>query len=169
MKTPFFKSFAIFGFLTSFSLLTLSCEVDGVYKAKYDFPEVGWRVRDVPTFTFRVEQPDAPLNYYYVVRNDVDYAYYNLFIKYTLSDSSGRVLRSRMEEMTLFNPKTGEPYGNGLGDIFDHRIKATSLQNFRFPSPGNYTLKIEQYMRQDPLAGLMTIGLTIEKPESSQR
>ncbi|MFN3589261.1 MAG: gliding motility lipoprotein GldH [Spirosomataceae bacterium] len=168
MKTPFFKSFAILAFLTSASALMFGCEVDGVYKAKYDFPEIGWRVRDVPSFTFRIEQPDEPLNYYYIIRNDVDYAYYNLFIKYTLSDSSGRVLQSRMEEITLFDPKTGKPLGNGLGDLFDHQIKATSLQNFRFPTSGSYTLKIEQYMRQDPLAGLMTIGLTIEKPDSSK-
>ena len=102
MKIPFFKSFASISSLIALSLLLFSCEVDGVYKAKHDFPEIGWRVRDIPSFTFRVEQPQEPLNYYYVVRNDVDYAYYNLFIKYTLSDSSGRVLRSKMEEIILF-------------------------------------------------------------------
>ena len=35
-------------------------------------------------------------------------------------------------------------------------------------APGTYTLKIEQYMRQDPLAGILTMGLTIEKPEAQQ-
>jgi gliding motility-associated lipoprotein GldH len=168
MKIPFFKSFASISSLIALSLLLFSCEVDGVYKAKHDFPEIGWRVRDIPSFTFRVEQPQEPLNYYYVVRNDVDYAYYNLFIKYTLSDSSGRILRSKMEEIILFDPKTGKPLGDGIGDLFDHQIKATSLQDFRFPTPGTYTLKIEQYMRQDPLAGILTMGLTIEKPEAQQ-
>ncbi|MFN3783740.1 MAG: gliding motility lipoprotein GldH [Spirosomataceae bacterium] len=166
MKNALIKSVSFF--FTSFFICSflMSCEVDGVYKGKKDFPELGWRVRDIPTFTFKVERPEEPLNYYYIVRNDVDYAYYNLFIKYTLLDSSGRVIRAKMEEITLFDPKTGKPFGKGLGDIFDHQIKATSLQNFRFPAPGNYTIKIEQYMRQDPLAGIMTMGLTIEKPET---
>jgi gliding motility-associated lipoprotein GldH len=63
--------------------------------------------------------------------------------------------------MDLFDPITGAPLGDGLGDIFDHRILAVSNQ--RFPENGLYRFKIQQFMRQDSLPLILSVGLRVEK------
>jgi gliding motility-associated lipoprotein GldH len=68
--------------------------------------------------------------------------------------------------MLLLDPKTGEPKGSGTGDIFD--IQVLALPNQRFAKPGEYTLTLEQYMRQDQLPGLMAMGVRVAKHEEKK-
>jgi len=63
--------------------------------------------------------------------------------------------------MTLMNPKTGEPLGAGAGDIFDHQFLALPHQHFA--RPGTYKLTLEQYMRQNQLPGIMSVGVRVAK------
>jgi gliding motility-associated lipoprotein GldH len=69
--------------------------------------------------------------------------------------------------MTLMDPKTGEPRGSGTGDIYDHQILA--LRNQRFAQPGNYTITLEQYMRQDQLPGLMAMGVRVARADDKAK
>ena len=62
----------------------------------------------------------------------------------------------------LFDQKTGKPLGDGLGDIYDHKV--ISSRSFMFPTKGKYTIKLKQYMRQDPLPYIMSMGVSVEKP-----
>ena len=73
-----------------------------------------------------------------------------------------------MEELILFDSKTGKPLGDGLGDIFDHKFKIKSLSNYRFPKAGEYTFSVEQNMRQDPLLGVMSVGVSVEPVRPKQ-
>ena len=71
--------------------------------------------------------------------------------------------------MYLFDPKTGQPYGNGLGDLFDQKVHF--LKNYNFPATGKYTIKVLQYMREDQaLSGIASFGIKIEKsqPQAAQ-
>lgn len=61
------------------------------------------------------------------------------------------------------DPKTGEPQGKGMGDIYDNQI--LSLSSVKFPQKGEYIFSIQQYMRQDPLPDIMSIGIRVEKAE----
>jgi gliding motility-associated lipoprotein GldH len=81
-------------------------------------------------------------------------------VQYTLEDSTGNVQSKALQNMDLFDPVTGKPLGEGLGDIFDHRILAIS--NHHFQQPGQYRFKIQQYMRQDSLPLILSIGLRVE-------
>jgi len=58
---------------------------------------------------------------------------------------------------------TGEPLGDGAGDIFDHQV--LGLKNQVFPQNGTYTIKLQQYMRRDPLPGIMAVGVRVEKQD----
>jgi gliding motility-associated lipoprotein GldH len=66
--------------------------------------------------------------------------------------------------MDLFDATSGKPLGDGLGDIFDHRILA--LSDYRFETAGTYRFKIEQYMRQDTLPMILSMGLRVEFSQS---
>lgn len=164
-KVPPF--FGLFGCLVSLCLVLglTSCQPDGLFKGKIDMPEEGWALTQKPTFEFEIPDNAAPYQFAYIVRNSMEYPYYNLFIRHTLRNEKKEVLQTKLEELTLFDAKTGKPFGAGLGDLFDHKIVSKSL-NRRVPlPPGKYTLELEQFMRQDTLAGVMTVGISVETPK----
>ena len=76
----------------------------------------------------------------------------------------GKALVSTLQNMDLFDPVSGKPLGEGLGDIFDHRILA--LSNQQFPGKGLYRFKVQQFMRQDSLPLILSVGLRVEKSDS---
>lgn len=152
--------------LIGIALLT-GCDKNTVYSEYEDIEDGKWYVNHAPAFTFRIEDASQPYNVYYNLRNALSYPYYNLYLTRYLSDSSGRVIESRLDELLLMDPKTGEPQGDGLGDIFDHKVLIK--QNFRFPKPGQYTIRIKQYMRQNPLPDVLSVGISVEKSVGSKQ
>lgn len=49
---------------------------------------------------------------------------------------------------------------SGMDDIYEHRIKLTDPQYLK---AGVYHFRVEQIMREDPLANVMDVGLRVEK------
>ncbi len=154
-------------FLYAFSLIIIcaACDPDRVYEENYTIEDNKWYIDTIPSFRFTIEDTTIPYNIYYNVRNALSYPFYNLYLTYYLMDEQGKQISARLQELTLLDPKTGKPLGDGLGDIFDHRIIA--LQNYKFPKPGKYTMKVKQYMRQDPLPAIMSVGIRVEKATGS--
>jgi gliding motility-associated lipoprotein GldH len=132
-----------------------------VFKDYTDIADGRWFIKNTPVFPFDIRDAGVPYNLFYNVRNAKSYPYYNLYLTRVLTDSAGRTLDSRLDELILMDEKTGKPLGDGLGDIFDHKVLIR--QGYRFPKPGRYRLTIKQYMRQDPLPDVLSVGLTVEK------
>lgn len=132
-----------------------------VYEKNIDFSKKIWLVDSIAQFEFEITESNLTYNLYYNVRNSISYPYHNLYVRHTLEDSLGVVLASALQNMNLFDPLTGAPLGDGLGDIFDHRILAIS--NHRFPENGLYRFKVQQFMRQDSLPLILSVGLRVEK------
>jgi gliding motility-associated lipoprotein GldH len=132
-----------------------------VFKDYTDISDGRWFIKNTPAFSFEIRDAGVPYNMFYNVRNAKSYPYYNLYLTRILADSAGRTLDSRLDELILMDEKTGKPLGDGLGDIFDHKILIR--QGYRFPKPGHYRFTIKQYMRQDPLPDVLSVGLTVEK------
>ncbi len=151
----------LFAVVVAFFLI--SCGDQAVYKEIRDFQNGEWKIANIQKFQFEINDNSQPLRINYMIRNAVGYPYYNLYLKNTLKDSTGKVLEQGMEELILFDEKTGKPKGDGLGDLFDHRIGAGQYTSFQFPYVGKYTFEIQQNMRPDPLVGLMSIGIEVEK------
>ena len=137
------------------------CNPNTVYSEYEDIDKGLWYVNHAPTFTFQIADAGQPYNIYYNLRNSLSYPYYNLYLTRYLTDSSGRTVESRLDEIILMDPKTGEPRGDGLGDLFDHKVLIKP--NYRFPKAGSYTIRIRQYMRQNPLPDILSVGITVEK------
>lgn len=153
------RSTAFFLIISGFFIFT-SCSDSRIFDNDFDLPEAAWHVDSVQTFTIDVKDTTLRYNLYHKIRNASDYEFYNLYIKYTIADSLHQKLDSELQEMILFDPKTGTPYGSGLGDIFSHEFPAR--QNYRFPSPGKYYFKVQQYMRQTSLNGIHSVGLRVD-------
>lgn len=148
-------------------VLLLSCtDTNVVYKEYTDINDGKWFIKNAPSFTFEITDATIPYNIYYNLRNSLSYGYYNLYLTRYLRDDKGKELESRLDELILLDPKTGKPNGDGLGDIFDHKV--LMKRNYRFPKPGKYTVQIRQYMRQDPLLNILSVGITVEKAVSAR-
>jgi gliding motility-associated lipoprotein GldH len=138
-----------------------ACDSPAIFKETVDFDGNRWYVRQVPSFAFTIEEPQQPYSIYYNLRNTSTYPYYNLYVTRTLLDSAGRVLDRKLDQLQLADATTGKPLGSGLGDLYDHKILA--MKAFRFPYKGKYTITIQQYMRQNPLPEIQSVGLSIER------
>lgn len=145
-----------------------SCDPDRVFEKNQDIENTSWKKEDTVSFEFEI--PDSTLSYnlYYTVRYNNTYPKYNLFTRYFLYDSSHHLLKTPKlpEDMYLFDIKTGRPYGKGLGDVFDQKI--SFLKDYRFPYQGKYQLKVVQYMR-DPISGILSFGLRVEKSAAEKQ
>ncbi len=147
-------------FLGLIWFLGSSCDSDRVFERNIDLADRIWHKDSVITFDFEIEDPNFSYNIYYNIRNTTSYPFYNLYLNHTLENTIGAVLSNNLDELFLFDQNTGEPLGSGMGDIFDHRIIV--LESLRFPSKGNYQFHTQQYMRQEELRQIMSIGIRIE-------
>ncbi len=144
--------------------IVLSCnDEQRVFEKNIDFDEQSWVVSNIPAFEFEILETTRTYDLFYNVRNSISYPYHNLYVKYSLEDTLGNVISSKLQNMDLFDPVTGKPYGEGLGDIFDHRILA--LDKHQFDRPGVYRFKVQQYMRQDTLPMILSVGLRVAYSE----
>ncbi len=144
-------------------VVAFSCNTDPntVYKQHEDIEDGKWFLKNEPTFTYEIADTTQRYNVFYLVRNSQAYPYYNLYIKQFLLDDKQKPINETLNELILMDEKTGKPLGDGMGDLFDHKIVA--LKNFKFSRKGKYSIKIRQYMRQDPLPEILSMGISIEK------
>jgi gliding motility-associated lipoprotein GldH len=149
------------GLLLLAALFFVSCDQQRVFEQKADIPNNSWAVSEAPEFTFTVPDTSQRYDVYFIIRHDLDYAFYNLYVRHTLTGPEQNVLSSLLHEIILLDKKTGQPKGKGSGGIFDYRVRA--LRNQTFPRTGPYVLKVQQYMRRDPLPGIMAVGIRVEK------
>jgi gliding motility-associated lipoprotein GldH len=150
-------------YLLLFSLVIIagSCDSNSVYKDHEDIEDGQWYVKHEPAFTFEITDTTQTYNVYYLVRNSIAYPYYNLYVKRFLLNDKNKIVNEALNELILMDEKSGKPLGDGLGDLFDHKIMA--LKSYRFPGKGKYTFKVRQYMRQDPLPEILSMGVSVEK------
>jgi gliding motility-associated lipoprotein GldH len=158
--TPF-RLFA----LLCLAVLTSGCDKNVVYKAHEDIEDGLWYIKNKPDFKVEITDTLASYNLYYLVRNAMQYPYYNLYLTRKTTTPGGKS-SSSLEEIFLSNQTTGKPYGKGLGDLFDHKI--AFLKDYRFPRSGTYTYTLSQSMRQNPLPFVISVGISVEKIEKAE-
>ena len=155
------------GALLSLCGLLSACDPNRVYEENTDLKSPSgdayvWDVQQRPAFTFTIADTTARYDVYFNVRNASGYGFYNLYLRHTLTSPTGRLVgQPLLHQLLLMDPKTGEPLGSGAGDIFDHEFLA--LKKLHFAQPGAYKLTLEQYMRQNQLPGIMSVGVRVEK------
>jgi gliding motility-associated lipoprotein GldH len=143
-----------------------SCDDSRIYDSTVKIKEGIWLEKDSLAFDFTVPEDIKGYNLFYNIRYNKDYPYHNLYIKHYLLDSAGKQISSNLMNMDIFDPKTGKPLGKGLGDSFDYSV--LFIGNYDFPYKGKYTLISKHYMRDEPLKGIESFGLKIEKVKGTQ-
>ena len=140
--------------------MSISCDSSRVYEDYEDFEEAFWHMDSVQSFPFEITDIEKKYNLLATFRNSSAYPFYNIYFQYTLTDSLDSVVVKELKEADLFDPKTGQPKGSGLGDLFDHTVPL--LENYSFTSEGIFYLKMQQQMRLDSLPFILSVGARVE-------
>jgi len=149
----------VFIFFCSLLLLGSCGDKNRIYEQNIDIKDNNWRIEDTKEFRFEITDTTQTYNVYFNIRNALFYEYYNLYMSQTLINPVGQKMHIKLHELYLMDKKTGEPLGKGAGDIFDHTVLALKKQQFKIP--GTYTIRLTQYMRKNPLPGIMAVGIKV--------
>lgn len=146
-----------------FLLLTIglySCDSSRIYE---EFNEVDrfWRTEETLSYEFEIEDAQVAYSVIAEFKNDLTYPYRNFYFNYRLLTSTDSVLKESLEQIQLFEPKSGKPYGSGIGDQYNNEMVLE--ENIQFPGTGNYQIDLKQFMRVDSLTGIQRVGVRIEK------
>lgn len=155
------KAFFVISSIILSSLLLNSCDSKRQFEDYHDFKDAYWHKDSVQSFTFEIEDASMKYDILAQVRNTPQYPFYNLYYQYCLTDDNGDTIKNELKEVLLFHSKTGEPLGNGLGDLFDN--SSLSHQGITFPNSGKYTATFRQMMRMDSLPFILSVGCRVEK------
>ena len=159
----YFRQASLFLVAVFFLMVFTRCDDSRLYEENVNFDQKTWAVDTLPVFRFQIDEAEQPYNIYWNVRNTVSYPFRNLYLTYYLEDTLGHTIEQDLFEMNLFEPRTGEPYGSGLGDIFSHQVLA--LPNYHFDTVGMYQIRLQQYMRRDTLPEILSVGVRVEAAE----
>ena len=143
--------------------LAVSCNSDRIFEKNVKINDRIWDIGNPAIFRFEIQDTHVPYDFYFNLRNSILYPYLNIYLNYSLMDTLGNVSRADLVNIRLFDSRTGEPLGDGLGDIFDHQYQV--IDEYRFNNPGFYQMRVTHYMRPDSLPEIMAVGLRIEREE----
>jgi gliding motility-associated lipoprotein GldH len=144
-----------------FFTFLISCDDSRVFEENLDIENKIWIADSAKRFQFSVKDTDKRYNLYFNLRNTVSYPYENIYVTYTLRDTLNNQLKKELINFNLFDPKTGKPFGSGLGDVFDHQLPI--LNNYKFDHSGPFVFQLQQYMRMDSLPEVISAGLRVER------
>lgn len=146
------------GFLFFSIFFVVSCIDDSVYFSESKSIKNPWVKDTLVEYDFTIEDTAKSYNIYTIVRNNNNYPYRNIIFFISLKDRFG-IVRKDTLEYEIANP-TGEWRGKGIGDLKENLLVYTD--GYKFPFSGDYSIKINQAMRDKNLVGIEDISLIIE-------
>lgn len=148
-----------FLFLSSLSLLLISCNSNVIYTGSAEFKDNRWQLMETPVFEVPINDTINSNNLFFTIRTGSDYPFRNIFLFVTATSPDGKILTDTLQYYLADD--SGKWYGKGFGNI--HELKLPYKSNVFFPAGGEYLFKIQHGMRTEELSGIYDIGLRIEK------
>ena len=139
-----------------------SCDSARIYE-EFNEVEQFWRTDQALTYAFEIEDPKTSYTVIAEIKNDLNYPYRNFYFNYRLQTEGDSVLKESLEQIQLFEPISGKPFGSGIGDQYNNEMILE--EGIQFPVAGKYQIDLEQFMRVDSLTGIQRVGVRIEKVE----
>lgn len=151
----------IFQFVITVTILALfgACNLNHVFEQYQPVTNRSWDKDSVLVFTVPVKDTTSNHNIYISIRNDVRYAYSNLWLFVSIEQPGGKSVQDKFE-ITLADP-SGKWLGEGFGGLKTREVIYRS--SVFFPISGDYKIKVQQGMRDDILKGISDVGVRIEK------
>ena len=139
----------------------VSCDKSVYYDHNETIEKEEWRTDHILKYEIDIKDTMDVFNMFIHVRNQIDYAYCNLFLFVNTTFPNGQMAKDTLE--CLLADQSGKWYGKGRGNYRDSKI--LFKPQLRFPLIGIYYIDIQQAMREEPLKGISNIGISLETKE----
>ncbi len=146
--------------LAAFSLSCMAaCGPDYVYKGVKEIPGGQWAYQDTLNFNFTVTDTSARYNFYLDIEHSDTFAFQNVYLNLYTRFPDGHRL-TRLRSLDFFDSQ-----GAATGRCSGKRcaLQAVLQENAFFREPGDYVLTVGQNTRRNPLPGMYSVGLRLEK------
>ena len=146
-------------------LLVASCDSKRVYDVYKSVPN-HWHKDSI--VSFHITPPDSikPYNLFINLRNTEAYKYSNLYLIVEMDFPHGKIIKDTLE-YRMADP-TGKLLGDGITGVKENKL--WYKEGVVFAESGDYTVKIQQAMREngkvdgvEELDGITDVGFRIEK------
>lgn len=156
--------FNFFLFVFSFSLFLIGCGKDFEYQKKYEIADNSWSYPDSLNFNFNIEDTTRIYNLFLEVEHQDNYSFQNLYTQIHTKFPGGERLS---ETLSL---ELADKAGNWMGGCSGSTctLLIPIQQNAFFNAEGSYEITIEQYMRKNPIDGIISISFMLEKTKSTR-
>ncbi|MEI9808477.1 MAG: gliding motility lipoprotein GldH [Bacteroidota bacterium] len=142
-------------------LLAVSCTTVDLYEKTVPVPGHAWQSSFQPAFDFTIKDTTQYYQPYLVLRHNEKYNFNNIYINLYVKGPGQDTAQKYLLDLELANNEGGWK-ATGMDDIYEHRIE---LDKPKYLKAGNYTFKVEQIMRENPLRNVLDVGIRIEKKQ----
>ena len=166
MPLPHQKATSMRSIVTSFCvvLCLASCGEKYHYDAEKTITDGVWNYSDSVLFAYTITDTASRYNLYIDITHADTFASQNLYLRFNTIFPDGKRASSVLS-FDFFNSK-GENNGECSGGHCT--LRSVIQENALFKQPGEYQLVIEQFMRQDSVPGVQSVGLMVEKSSKSK-
>lgn len=130
------------------------------FEKNVQIPKHEWDYSFQPEIKFTITDTVSPYNVFVTLRHTDAYAYKNIWLYISTQQPGNNTVQKERFEFILQN-QNGEWLGTGMSDIWEVRLPL--FETIRFTKQGNYTIRLQQTMRDNPLLHIMNAGIRIEK------
>lgn len=148
------------GIVVLATLLLGSCSTMDTFEKNVEIPKHEWSYGLQPEINFTITDTISPYNVFVTLRHTDAYAYKNIWLYISTRQPGDSSFQKERFELTL-QDQNGQWIGTGMSDIWELRYPL--FNNLRFTKSGNYTIRLQQTMRDNPLLHVMNAGIRIEK------
>lgn len=148
-------------------LFFISCDKKRVFD-DYKSLDNRWNKDSIVSFSFDQKDTVSKYNLFVNIRNNNSYPYNNIFLLVALEEPGGFTKVDTLEYQ-MANPD-GSLMGEGFSDIKESKL--WYKENYTFSKPGNYSVKVQQAVREtgkvsgvQELEGISEVGFRIETTE----
>ena len=149
----------IIGCLLGVLAVLTSCRQVALVEQLANIPNASWPSERTDTFRFEIQDTSLAYNLAVVVRHTNQYAYRNLWVRLQIKQPALASFSSQDFNLPIASAENW--LGKGMGDIYEVRPKLFK-QAVRFTQKGEVSIVLQHIMRQDPLPGIMQIGVRVE-------
>ncbi len=143
-----------------FALLLSACLGNQVYELNQEIPGFEWVRNRKLVFEVAVQDTQASYDLYINIRHTTEYPFTNLWINLYTYYPSGKQGKLQ-KQLHLASNKEGRWTGECMSTTCFAQLRV--VEGLHLSETGIYRFEVEHIMRTNPLPGVMSVGLRLEK------
>ncbi|HSK12010.1 MAG TPA: gliding motility lipoprotein GldH [Phnomibacter sp.] len=153
------KVLSIYLLLAGYLLLQSACREIALYERLVNIPGGAWQSDRIVELPIEIADTALDYNIYATIRHTSMYAYRNIWIRMGIRQPNADSTTYQDFELPL---ATNEQWlGTGMNDVYERRVRLFGVP-VRFSQAGQAVFTLQQIMRDDPLPGVLQVGIRIE-------